>query len=102
MIPSDVPTCVGDTDKFHHIYWQRFLKFCPTPWLNMDPEQKKSAVRAFIFAKFTLDPKGKCMKPAEGLPHKKRNDACWPNFYLYDEELDEIVDTIMAAYVQSG
>ena len=65
------PRATHDKEWFHHIYWKKFARACPRPWMKMTPSEKKRQTRAFIVQKFTLDPKGLCMLPPSG--HKWKN-----------------------------
>jgi len=60
--------------------------------------QKRDHFRKFLVEKFSLDPKRKCMLPGPGAKRKKRNDACWNDFWLTDAELDGLVQEVMVAY----
>ena len=96
-MPNQQPRASYDKERFHHLYCKKFAKGCDPPWLQMTPPQKWERLRAFIFQKFTLDPRGRCMYPTTG-KRKRRNDACWPEFWLSDQELDGIVAEVMNAY----
>ena len=93
-----LPSATWDKDYFHHIYWKKFVTFCWKPWLEMTTEEKKQALRAFIFSKWSMDPQRRCMLPER--PHKraKRNDACWHGFWLDDSEVDRIVNQVVGSY----
>jgi len=93
-----LPRTTYDKDYFHHTYWTKFANKCTPRWLQMKPPQKRAMVRAFILEKFTLDPSGCYMFPPSGYKHKRRNDACWPNFWLSNREFDDIVTRVMLAY----
>ena len=92
------PKATRDKEYFHHIYWTKFVELCWKPWLEMTSPEKKQALRAFIFSKWSLDPKRLCMLPELEHNRSKRNDACWHGFWLLDSEVDQIVDQVMAAY----
>ena len=93
-----LPRATWDYDYFHHIYWTKFATKCNPPWLEMSIPEKRTMVHKFIFDKFTLDPRRLCMYPRVGQKRKPRNDACWPGFWLSDEELVDIVTRVMTAY----
>ena len=57
----------------------------------MSVPEKAATLRAFIVKRFTL-------VPPDPKKRKKRNDASWLEFYLWDSEVDEIVKQIMSAY----
>ena len=92
------PKVTRDKEYFHHIYWTKFVELCWKPWLEMTSPEKKQALRAFIFSKWSLDPNRRCMLPELEHNRSKRNDACWHGFWLLDSEVDQIVDQVMAAY----
>ena len=93
-----LPRASYDKEWFHHLYWKKFAKGCKPPWLQMSPAEKRKRVHAFIFQKFTLDPRNRCMDPGPGQKRKQRNEASWPGFWLSDQELDGIVAEVMNAY----
>ena len=93
-----LPRASYDMEWFHHLYCKKFAKGCDPPWLQMTPPQQWERLRAFIFQKFTLDPRGRCMLPVPGEKGKQRNEASWPGFWLSDQELDDIVTQVMTAY----
>lgn len=97
-MPNQQPRTTWDKVYFHRKYSTKFAKRCDPPWLKMTPPQKRERLRAFIFEKFTLDPWGRCMLPRTGQKRKKTNDAFWPDFWLSDTELDDIVTQVMTAY----
>ena len=101
-MPNHQPRTSWDLDRFYCTYAGKFMRTCKekydSQWLAMTPVQKATIVHAFIFEKFTLDPSGRCMLPGPGQKPKKRNDAAWPDFWLSDEELDEVVTQVMIAY----
>ena len=94
---TGLPRATHDKEWFHHLYWKKFAEECKPPWLQMSPAEKWERVHAFIFQKFTLDPWGYCMYPTTR-KRKRRNDACWPEFWLSDQELEGIVTDVMSAY----
>ena len=93
-----LPRATWDYEYFHHQNWTKFAGMCDPPWRDMSIPQKRCIVRNFILNKFTLDPQHICMYPPYGAKRKMRNDACWPGFWLSDEELDDIVHRLMSAY----
>jgi len=95
---TGLPRAAWDMDYFYYTYAMKFAARCAPPWLEMSIPQKWRMVRAFIFEKFTLDPNGRCMLPLPPQKRKKRNDASWPDFWLSDAELDEVVTQVMTAY----
>jgi len=97
-MPKQQPRATGDKDLFHYIYWMKFAAMCTPPWLEMTTPQKGRMVRAFIFEKFTSDPRGRCLLPEVRQKRKKRSDAYWPDFWLSETEVDGIVAQVMAAY----
>ena len=64
----------------------------------MPLSQKQQHLKEFLFKKFTLDPRKKCMTPADLSHYIWRNEACWVGFWLYDAELDGLVQDIMSDY----
>ena len=93
-----LPRTTWDKDYFHHIYWKKFVELCWKPWLEMNTKEKKQALRAFIFNKWSLDPQRRCMLPERPDKRLKRNDACWHGFWLLNSEVDRIVDQVVDAY----
>ena len=95
---TGLPRATHDKEYFHKLYWTKFAKGCVPPWLQMTPPQKRERVHAFLFQKFTLDPQGGVMFPRTPQKRKQRNEACWPEFWLSDQELEGIVTQVMTAY----
>ena len=93
-----LPRATYDRVWFHHLYWKKIAEECKPPWLQMSPAEKRKRVHAFIFQKFTLDPRNRCMVPGPGQKRKQRNEASWPGFWLSDQELDGIVAEVMTAF----
>ena len=63
----------------------------------MAPEQQSVALRTFLFKKFTTD-KDNCVMRPENPKRRRRADVSWSEFYMTEEELDEIVEAVLQEY----
>ena len=85
-------------EEFHSKFGKRFGQGCRPPWLQMTLPQRGTRLHSFLFTKFSLDKKMRCMLPGPGLPKKPRNEACWREFWLSDAELNSVVAETMEEY----
>lgn len=84
----------------HNLRW--ILMNACAPWQSMTLIQKGHLLRQFMLNKFSLDPRGLMMTPEVGMKHKIKNNAKWDGFYLYDSEMEELVEGVMMCYVRGG
>ena len=82
----------AEPKKWHATCWRPFAK--NIDWVTMSIPEKYNHLRAFLFKKFTLSPQSLCMLPGRGIK-RKRNDACWLDFWMTDPELDVLVHEVM-------
>ena len=92
------PKAAQFPEEFHSRFWEKFARDCDPPWLEMTPPQKGRRLHAFLFTKFSMDPKAGCMFPGPSLMKKLRNDAAWIGFWLRDTELISLVAEVMEEY----
>ena len=85
-------------EEFHSKFGKLFGQGCHPPWLQMTLPQRGTRLHSFLFTKFSLDKKMKCMLPRPGSPKKPRNEACWLKFWLSDAELTSVVAETMEEY----
>ena len=90
---SVIPKGAAPTE-FHGTYWRKFLK--PDEcWNTMSTSEQTQHLRAWMVVKFSLHPQNQCMLPLRGVKRKKRNDACWTDFWMTDQELDNLVSAVI-------
>ncbi len=65
----------------------------------MSPQNKRKRLRDWMYQKFSLDPKSRCMLPGPGSKRKKRNEACWFGFELTDADLEHVLRDTMETYL---
>ena len=82
----------AEPKKFHATCWRPFTK--NIDWVTMSIPEKSNHLHAFLFKKFTLSPQNLCMLPGRGIK-RRRNDACWLDFWMTDRELDVLVHEVM-------
>ena len=97
-VGGDVPAPCRDPVKFHKSYSSDFKKCCGCDFEELSPSEQRAKLTAFLFQKFSTDPKGKHMVPADG---KRRKTLSWIGFYITDDELPRLVDRVMLAYENS-
>ena len=87
-------------EQFHAIHWKEFLTSAFPPWQSMIFKEKSKHLRAFLLAKFSMNPHLQCMLPRPGAKRKAPNDACWIGFELRDAEMESLVVDVMGGYAQ--
>ena len=88
----------ADPQDFHRTCWKQFTRNADKSafdWSSMSHARKYQHMHTWLFKKFTLDPKHKCMTPGPWEDWKKRNDACWTDFWMTDQELHHLVREVL-------
>ena len=92
---GNVPRAACDTTKFHRVYWKAFQRICVQPFGELTQEQQTTALKMFLRQKFSTDPHGRTMVPPKG---RRRKRLSWVGFWLTEEEVSYISESVMAAY----
>ena len=96
---KEPPVVATNPSRFHAQFWAKFVDQCSEPWTEMSPQKKRERLRDWMYQKFSLDPKSRCMLPGRGCKRKKRNEACWSGFELTDADLEHVLGETMETYL---
>ena len=94
-VSGHVPRAAHDTTKFHRVYWKAFQRVCGQPFGELARAQQTTALRNFLWQKFSTDPSGRAMVPPKG---RRRKKLSWAGFWLTEEEVMQISEAVIAAY----
>ena len=67
----------------------------------MGTVHKLTHLQSWFLMKLSLDPEKKCVVPKGSGKRRRRNDMGWDELQMTDAELDDLVFSVMEAYVQS-
>ena len=85
-----------DVRKFHRTYAKPFAElFRPTALRDLTLDELRHYLKLFFLQKFSTDPHGGCMTPAQG---KKRRTLSWVGFFITDAEADLIVGRVVTGW----
>ena len=97
---KEPPVVATNPSRFHAQFWAKFVDQCSEPWTEMSPQKKRERLRDWMYQKFSLDPKSRCMLPGRGCKRKSRNEACWHGFELTDADLEHVLGETMETYLR--
>ena len=102
-LPEAMPLAAFDGDKFHKNQGSKFLTRYPG-WIAFSKCQKLTALRTFMFCKFSIDkpPKGQAKRVMVPKPVEwyKRCDVSWGRgFWMSYSELVDISQKVIDQYV---
>ena len=92
------PLAAKYTREFHRLHAKTFLDRCKPSWTELSWDEKENYLLQFLISQFSYDPKVECMNPSTGEKRKGRNDACWEGFWLGDQEVADMANTIISEY----
>ena len=93
-----VPLAAKYTREYHSLHAKTFLDRCKPSWTELSWDEKENYLLQFLISQFSYDPKLECMNPSTGEKRKGRNGAGWEGFWLEDQEVADMANTIISEY----
>ena len=93
-------TGMPNLERFHGRHWVQFVQHLKSPWLNMTTVDKANHLHSWLLKKLSLDPKGMFMYPKGSGKRLKRNEMGWVGLEMTDDQLSDLVYSVMEAYAE--
>ena len=94
--PNGPPKAATDARKFQSLHYARFGS-AHRSWATLPESDQRQALRSYLFAQWTTDPQKQVMRPEPFVP-TVLCQASWGDFWMTDNELDQLVSEAVSNY----